>query len=102
MIVPFRDYLQHTPDDAEGAFYMWWDLVGLRGPQTVPVARRVLEQILNLSGWPCQKAALHGLNHLRPKAETSTIVGGFLVKQGSELTTDQLAYAELCRDCRAQ
>jgi len=102
MIVPFRDYLQTTPDDDEGAFYMWWDLVGMRGPETVPVVRGVLEQILQMSGWACQKAALHGLNHLRPKAKTFAIVTRFLEKHGAELEPKHLAYAELCRDCRSQ
>ena len=102
MIVPFRDYLQTTPDEDEGSFYMWWDLVGMMGPETVPAVRRVLEQILQMSGWACQEAALHGLNHLRPKEETFAIITRFLEEHAAGLEPKHLDYAELCRDCRAQ
>jgi hypothetical protein len=102
MIVPFRDYLQRVQDDSGGIFYMWWDHVRMEGPETVPVARRVLEQILQLEGWPCQEAALHGLNHLRPDKEASAIVARFLDEHGASLNPEDFAYAEDCRDGRAQ
>jgi hypothetical protein len=101
MVVPFRDYLQRTEDDSTGAFFMWWDLLRIHNPDVLPVARRVMEKILQMRGWQCQKAALHGLNHLRPDWEASAIVDRYL-ENDSDMPPDELDWVKACRDGKAQ
>jgi hypothetical protein len=62
----------------ETASYMWWDMIasplergpsGASGVADAPEVRRVMFEvvceILEIEAEPCQRAALHGLNHLR-------------------------------------
>ncbi len=96
MLVPFRDYYVHRGEDYPGsAFYMWWDLIR---PDDVSI----LEEILALPSEACQRAALHGLNHLHPDAEASELVARYIERNHSNMTPEELEYAEMCRDGRAQ
>jgi hypothetical protein len=96
MLAPFRDYyLQHGDDYSGTAFYMWWDLIR---PDDVSI----LETILALPSAACQRAALHGLNHLRPDPKASEVVSGYIERNRSHMTLEELEYAEMCRDGRAQ
>jgi hypothetical protein len=96
MFVPFRDYYVHRGDDYPGsAFYMWWDLVR---PDDVSI----LEEILALPSAACQRAALHGLNHMHPDPAAREFVAQYIERNRSSMTLEELEYAEMCRDGRAQ
>jgi len=99
MLVPFRDYYQHLTV-APSAFFMWWDHFRDwdRHPEFIPVCRRVLEQMLALPDKKSQFAALHGFNHLRPDSEAPRIVQRYLDEHWAELTPEEVAWIEMCRD----
>jgi hypothetical protein len=98
MLNPFRDYYAHCGEHYTGtAFYMWWDLI-----RPGAKALSVLEQILALPSAACQRAALHGLNHLRPDPRASELVARYIERNRSSMTPEELEYAEMCRDGRAQ
>jgi hypothetical protein len=100
MIVPFRDFYQTVDHELTG-FYMWWDYVSPSSPDLIGVARTVLSQILDLPSWECQKAALHGLNHLRPDIEASAIVDRYLQQNSESIPPDELEWVKACRDGKA-
>jgi hypothetical protein len=100
MIVPFRDYYQRIDHELTG-FYMWWDYVSPSSPDLIGVARTVLSQILELPSWECQKAALHGLNHLRPDVEASAIVDRYLRDKAESIPAEELEWVKACRDGKA-
>ena len=104
MVAPFRDYLQMARGYSGSAFNMWWDhFRNWDVHQTmVPVCKRTLAQILAFPDKECQFAALHGLNHLPPDAETSAMVEGYLHEHRAEMTPDEIEWIEACREGRAQ
>ena len=101
MDIPFRDYLRKKPRYRGSAFFMWWDFVLIMGSDLPKVALRVLEKIMRLPGWPCQAAALHGLNHLRPDAEASALVARYIEEHRTRLKPEDLQWVERCRDGKA-
>jgi hypothetical protein len=101
MDIPFRDYLRKKPRYRGSAFYMWWDWVRMNESDLPKVALRVLEKIVRLPGWPCQAAALHGLNHLRPDPEASALVARYLDENRTRLKPEDLQWVERCRDGKA-
>ncbi len=87
------------------ASYMWWDLLtdGLDmadefpvpdGPRVASVMFDVLGQVLNVEARGCQKAALHGLNHLRDP-RTGAVVKEWIARHPT-LDPDLLHFAESC------
>lgn len=101
MDIPFRDYLRKKPRYRGSAFFMWWDLVLFGGSDLPKVALRVIEKIMRLPGWPCQAAALHGLNHLRPDPEAAALVARYLDENRTRLKPEDLQWVEHCRDGKA-
>jgi hypothetical protein len=74
----------------ETASYMWWDMIASpleRGtssasavadaPKVCSVMFDVVCEILKIEAEPCQRAALHGLNHLR-HPDTATVTRSWL------------------------
>ena len=100
----YRDLFAVDPLDTSA--HMFWDGIaydyGLtRDPETNAEDRRVqdamfnaLLQILDLDSLACQRAALHGLGHLRHR-ETAKAVEGFLARN-PELSEKDRAYAHAC------
>ncbi len=85
------------------AFFMWWDHFnsGRQNPVLGTVAIGVLQQILSLPNRACKEAALHGLNHLVPDTRVAAIIDGYLDENGQSLSTEEIAWASLCRDGKA-
>lgn len=93
----------------EGAAYMWWDLLStfqpdLRAlrPHPVPTQERVrremvatLARILHLPQPDCQKAALHGLEHIATAGEREPLIDRYL--EDASLDTTLREYARACR-----
>jgi hypothetical protein len=97
MFTPFHDYYAQHGDQYDGsAFFMWWDQIRA-GERALPV----LEKILALPSAACQRAALHGLNHMRPDPRASEVVTRYIEENHERLTPEELEYAEECRDGRA-
>lgn len=100
----YRDLFAVDPLDTSS--HMFWDGIaydyGLtRDPETNAEDRRVqdaifdtLLQILSLESLPCQRAALHGLGHLRHR-ETEKAVEDFLARNPN-LSEKDRAYARAC------
>jgi hypothetical protein len=103
MVVPFRDYLQMARGYSGSAFDMWWDHFRdwVVNSNTVAVSRRVLTEILVLPDKKCQFAALHGLNHLPPDAETSAMIDRYLDEHRAEMTASEIEWIKACREGRA-
>ena len=101
MLVPFRDYYR-TAEEEIGAFYMWWDLADAAWFPDAAACLQILGEILAMPNVHCQKAALHGLNHMHPNPEAAAIVSRYLEAHRAELTADQIRYVECCRDGRSQ
>jgi hypothetical protein len=77
MIHPFRDWLNHQPQDVfDTGFNMWWDLVlpYKTGETSLPCVLEVLSQILDLDHPSCVGAALHGVNHLGTREEREAVL----------------------------
>jgi len=100
----YRDLFAVDPLDTSA--HMFWDGIaydyGLtRDPETNAEDRRVqaamfdaLLQILDLDSLPCQRAALHGLGHLRHR-ETAKAIEDFLARNPNLPEKDR-AYAHAC------
>ena len=101
----YRDLFAIDPLDTSS--HMFWDGIaydyfcGNRDPETNAEDRRVqdamfdaLLQILSLDSLPCQRAALHGLGHLRHR-ETEKAVEDFLARNPN-LSEKDRAYARAC------
>jgi hypothetical protein len=101
----YRDLF--TVDPLDSSSHMFWDGIaydyfcGNRDPETNAEDRRVqdamfdaLLQILGLDSLPCQRAALHGLGHLRHR-ETEKAVEDFLARTPN-LSEKDRAYARAC------
>jgi hypothetical protein len=85
---------------------MWWDQLLGRPHQgenadIEPAILEVIEQTLKLDSKPCQFAALHGLNHLRPNPQASELVNRYLTEHRSMLDEKDVAWVEACRDGKA-
>lgn len=101
----YRDLFAVDPLDSSS--FMFWDGIaydyfsGIRKPETNAEDRRVqdamfdaLLQILALDSLPCQRAALHGLGHLRHR-KTQKAVEDFLARFPN-LSEKDRAYAHAC------
>jgi hypothetical protein len=101
----YRDLF--TVDPLDSSSHMFWDGIaydyscGNRDPETNAEDRRVqdamfdaLLQILALDSLPCQRAALHGLGHLRHR-ESEKAVEDFLARTPN-LSEKDRAYARAC------
>jgi len=101
----YRDLFAVDPLDTSS--HMFWDGIaydyfcGNRHPEKNAEDRRVqdtmfaaLLQILSLDSLPCQRAALHGLGHLRHH-ETEKAVEDFLARSPN-LSENDHAYARAC------
>jgi hypothetical protein len=107
MFYPFS----HFANAGVEAFFMWWDLVLWRVDESeiseiAPTALEVLDQILKLDSKSCQFAALHGLNHLRPRSSppsrrASELASQYLAEHRSTLDEKDIAWVEACRDGKA-
>jgi len=97
MFYPFRDYYLSATEDPESDFFMWWDgfSSGGHNPTLDNTALEVLGQIIALPSKRCQKAALHGLNHLEgPQA--AAIIRQFLTKNHGSMSPEEIEFAEAC------
>jgi len=107
MIYPFSQYCAVVGEAFQGAaFFMWWDqLLGRpdegENADIEPAIFEVIEQTLKLDSRPCQFAALHGLNHLRPSRRASQIVSQYLAEHRSGMSAEDIAWVEACRDGKA-
>jgi hypothetical protein len=101
----YRDLFAVDPLDTSSR--MFWDGIaydyfcGNRDPDKNPEDHRVqgrmfaaLLQILRLDSLPCQRAALHGLGHLRHR-ETEKAVEDFLARN-PDLSDQDRGYARAC------
>lgn len=101
----YRDLFAVDPLDSSS--HMFWDGIaydyfcGICDPEKNAEDRRVqdamfaaLLQILSLDSLPCQRAALHGLGHLR-HPQTEKAVQDFL-DRNPNLSEDDRAYARAC------
>ncbi len=100
----YRDLF--TVDPLDTSSHMFWDGIAYdyaltRDPKSNAEDRRVqdaifeaLVQILELDSLTCQRAALHGLGHLRHR-ETEKAVEGFLARNPN-LSEKDRAYARAC------
>jgi hypothetical protein len=104
-----------APHPTEAATDMWWDLLASNvieadgesiAPRRDPDQEQVrlamvatLARILQLEQRHCQKAALHGLNHIGTAEERTALIDPLL-----QLALDEelLAYASACRAGQAQ
>jgi hypothetical protein len=103
MIAPFRDYYAAVADEFQGtAFFMWWDLILGVSSELQGTTLEVLGQILALPQRHCRRAALHGLNHMYPVREAVAIVEQYLLENRDWMSEDEIAWAEACRQGRAQ
>lgn len=102
-----------STDPLETAGFMWWDSLAYdfnpmnrADPEGNEEHRRIrdamfrtLTRILQLEPLACQRAALHGLNHvLHP--DTETVIDEYLAKS-TELTEDDRKYALACSHGKA-
>lgn len=112
---PFADVVAgHPAPVMETCFYMWWDLVlesfwSLRpqppdyagldadGRVLLDVAFETLCSILALDDVRCQEYALHGLGHLH-HPEAPARIEEFIVAHRVDLSADQVAWLEACRN----
>jgi hypothetical protein len=105
MYYPFRDYyLLKGENDNGSAFYMWWDNFsqGRSNPTLDAPILEVLRQILALPSAGCQKAALHGLNHLHPSPRAAAVIQEFLTENRASMSEEEVAWAEKCMAGRAR
>jgi hypothetical protein len=103
----FRRFFSDTP--LYTASFMWWDLVvetdvyAKGDPEEYARVREAifatLCDILGSDSEHCQRAALHGLNHLR-HPRTQEVVDGFLGSH-PDLAPALVTYAQECREGRA-
>ena len=103
-VVLYRDLFAVDPLDTSA--HMFWDGIAYdysltRDPETNAEDRRVqdaifeaLVQILGLDSLTCQRAALHGLGHLRHH-ETAKAIKNFLARN-PDLSGKDRAYAHAC------
>jgi hypothetical protein len=101
----YRDLFAADPLDSSA--WMFWDALAYRycvpilHPKTDPEDRRIqdamfgaLRQILEIESPACQRAALHGLGHLR-HPDTESVVTAYLERH-PELSEDDRQYALAC------
>jgi hypothetical protein len=120
MYAAFRDVVSHYEGDIEATFYwMWWNMI-MHEFHPVPkeyklgyvkltddeqsmidVIFRTLAKILALPHRGCQVAALHGLGHLY-HPEAARLIEAYIDGHRTELSEEQIQYAEYCRDNKVQ
>jgi hypothetical protein len=82
---------------ATAKFFMWWDLFSSTSnlPTLDKAALEVLEQIIALPSAKCQRAALHGLNHLESPA-AAAVIRQFLARNQASMAPKDVEYAMEC------
>jgi hypothetical protein len=115
MRIPYLDFVAgHKAEVMENAFDMWWDMLlnsfwsGHRRHHAydhldpadkaiLDTAFETLDAVLGSADERCQGYALHGLGHLHHPAVAER-VGRFIAAHAHDLTSDELAWLEQCRD----
>jgi len=99
----FADYVQRVPGaDVTGGFFMFWDEYScVRREELRPVLLEALEHVLALDHEECQRAALHGLNHLHPFPGVQEAIDDFLERSAGRLSQDLYDYARWAREGKA-
>ncbi|RYG32602.1 hypothetical protein EON81_20240 [bacterium] len=102
LVVPYRDYVQHLPEDEpiDNGLYMLWHMLLAHqhfAPRIENLCLEILEEILAIQDGRCQWAALHGLNHLE-HPDRPSVVQRYIDRYG---TPESLSALEAIRDGEA-
>jgi hypothetical protein len=115
MRVPYLEFVTgHPAAVMENAFDMWWDMLlgsfwshrgfhhdygrlDLSDKAILDAAFETLDAILESGNERCQQYALHGLGHLHHPGVPAR-VDKVIQMHGHDLTSDELAWLEQCRD----